>query len=148
MIRNQAKLSEIINQCIALIYKCPSQTYHLISHLHGSFNAFLGHWAIYRAVRKARKCASRAVKDSRNHKSRPLYTEEMQIWSTALIPVSKWSYRGETQTWSTALNPVQKERRRSEVRLWSPYRSEATEITWSTVLIPVRKERCGFEVRL
>ena len=69
---------------------------------------------------------------------------EMQIWSTALIPVPKWSYRdnlkygfdprteGEMRTWSTALIPVPKwsyteERRRSEVRLWSLYRSEATQ---------------------
>ena len=72
IIKNQTKSLKIINQCIALTYKCPSQTYHLISRSHGSFNTFLGHWAIYKAIGKARKCASRAIKDSQSHRFKPL----------------------------------------------------------------------------
>ena len=56
-----------------------------------------------------------------------LHRGDMQIWSTALIPVPKWSHRRETQIWSTASIPVPKWSHRRETQIWS------------TALIPVPK---------
>ena len=64
IIKNQTKLSEIISQYIAFTYKCLRRTYRLILHSHELFSALLGHWAIYKAIRKARKCINKAAKNS------------------------------------------------------------------------------------